>query len=268
MTAIGLIIHNLKSNYEEKLAQEQKKVRVVPKTMTSDIYTAQIEEKFHRLLMHNLRNPIGNILDSAELIKDVPLNVLEESLSTSGKISDYASKLIDLKKLEIGKVEVLLEEIDFESIFRSRLRIYENTALKNAVMFEEKQASNIPKISSDKNLLFKAIDYVFFSVLKFTKEQTGIITVSTVLNAKERELFITITNNAPKIGKKYENLIFERFADIKDASDNFIFNTSVELAIAKFALTHLDCELLFDINYKDTNVFNIIIPIKSSEEIT
>jgi hypothetical protein len=264
--SIGLIINSLKNHFNERLAEVVKMEKVVTETVTSDTFNTKLNEKFHRLLMHNLRNPIGEIVDSAEIFKDVPLNILEESLAASNKISGYSSKLIELKKLEQGKCEILLDKFDITSAIKPKLKKYEATARKKSVQFEYRAEANMPIINSDKNLILKAIDYVFLAVLKFTSKETGKINVSLGIESENYGLLIKITNNAKRISGNSENLIFEKFADIKDINERLIFNTGVEFTTAKLLLNKLGSELSFNVNNKDNNEFCITIPIMPREK--
>lgn len=266
--SIGIIIYYIRISFDERLAEAQavEKVSSVSSVM-SDTYNTEINDKFHKLLMHNLQNPVGDVLSSAEMLSDVPMNVLERSLTASNKISAYSSKMIELKRIEQGKFGAILAEFDFTSAFKLKLKAYEGAANKNSVSFEGKTQIKETNIKSDKTLLFKAMDYVFLTVLKFSKKQTGKIFVSSTINANNNSIIVTMTNDSRRISVASENMIFNRFADIKDSNENFMFNTEVELVSARMILKHINCDLSFDVENKEKNVFVITIPVLTKDGI-
>ncbi len=267
MFSIGYVIHSIKKEFEAKLEEAKNIERVAPEVALSASYSEKMSDLLHKMVMHNLRNPVGDILTSAEMLKDVPIGVLQESVATSSKINGYASKMIFLKKLEQGRVNLLLDEFDFGPVINAKLRSYEKIALKNAVKFEGKLTTDMPKVTSDKTMLFKAIDYVFLSMLKFTSRQTGKMTMEIKMFSTRKVMEVTISNNAKRIGGDYESVVFEDFVDIKDRNGNFMFSTEIEFLIAKILLRRLNCELVLDSDNKEKNVFKITIPLTSKTRL-
>ncbi len=262
--AIGIIIHSLKTSFDEKVAEVQRMEKAVVSSSISETFNQQLNDRLHKLVMYNLRNPVGDVIDDLEMLKDVPMNVLRSSWLAANKISEYSSKIIELRKVEQGKIEILLEDFDFVPVLRARLKAYENTARKHGVRFACRTVGSIPKIVSDKNVLFRAIDKAFLFVLRFANDSNGEVKVITNLAPDGGSVSIIITNNTRRIGVAYESLIFEKFADIKDVNENFMFNTEVDLVMARILLKHLNCELILDADNKELNVFNITIPVRAA----
>jgi signal transduction histidine kinase len=259
---IGLIINSMNNHFKDKLAEAKRMAKPAAPSGAgvSDTFNAKLYDNFSRLVMHNLRNPIGEIIDSPELFRDVPLNILESSLAASNKISNFSSKLIDLKKLEQGKSEVTTHTFDFTSNFKPKLSVYDNAAMVKSVRFTSKSLSQTVKLNTDKKILLKALDNVFLGALKAAKKETGTMHLTVDVNKENNMLELTITNNAERIGAAYENLIFEKFTDIKDINGHLLFNTGIELTLAKFMIGRLGYDLVFDTENKEQNVFIVRIP--------
>ncbi|MFC1855746.1 DUF3365 domain-containing protein [Thermodesulfobacteriota bacterium] len=258
---IGLIIYNLKKHFNNRLAEIQNLEKTETVSLSSESYKAALDDKFHKLMMHNLRNPVGEIVDSIEILKDVPLNILLNTVNTSTKLSSYAARLIELKKLEQGRADIMFEDFDFVAAFKSKMKSYEKTAMMSAVRFEGETALTSQMINSDKINLFKAIDYAFLSILKFTRKETGSIKVSLHIDSEINCLQIVLVNNSNRISEASERLILEKFSDIEDENHLIMFNTSVELTISRMMLNRLSCELAFNIDNKEENQFIVTLPM-------
>ncbi len=183
----------------------------------------QAKTDFVANISHELRTPMNGILGMAEMLLDhEPVGEQREKIQViheSGSILlQIINELLDVFKLEAGKVELEHMPFDPMKIVRDALQLMEITAREKGLYLKLEADGNIPPlVEGDKHRLRQILLNLVGNALKFTEQ--GGITVQ--LDAQpgthgKSNLYFAVTDTGIGIPPEKRAMLFDKFnqADI------------------------------------------------------
>jgi PAS domain S-box-containing protein len=234
---------------ERKQAEE--KIRSLDKSFREELFAKNLElaarnkevERANQLksgflssMSHELRTPLHTISGFAELLIEEmkgPLNesqkrFVEHIQKDSRHLLELINEILDLSKIEAGRLELHLEPFDSCEVIKDTLAGLHHLASNKAITVSEDL--NPVWINADR-LRFKEVLYNLISnAIKFTPDG-GSITVS----SKERaeEAFFSVSDTGIGIPPSEQSTIFEEFSQLGPTSRGVREGTGLGLAITK-----------------------------------
>ena len=263
MTAIVSIVHDLtKATENERLAgelgmlNESLEDRIRGATLELEERNRQLEwqreelERAYRLksqflasMSHELRTPINALLGYTSLMRDQIYGDLnrrqEEALSrmytASQHLLELVNDILDLAKIEAGKMPVHIEKVDVRQVIRELSQTIEPMVRRKDLEYRTDFDTDLPPIMTDSTKVKQVVLNLLSNAVKFTHE--GSVSVTT--RAAERDgVLISVADTG--IGIKEEDLdkIFEDFRQVDQSSTREYGGTGLGLSITR-KLLHL-----------------------------
>ena len=177
----------------------------------------QVKSRFLSDMSHEFRTPVNSILALARLLDEQPLN--QEGKKQVALISRAAedleslvSDLLDLAKIESGKIEVRPAEFEVANLF-SALRGMLRPLLLNrslALVFEE--VDGLPPMFSDEGKVSQILRNFISNALKFT--EAGEVRVAAAQNGEL--IRFSVADTGIGIAPEDQERIFEEFTQIEN----------------------------------------------------
>lgn len=150
-------------------------------------------------MSHELRTPLNAIIGYSEIIyenvEDNDFKTIPDDAKKITKAGQHLLSLInnvlDLSKIESGKVEVFVEDINFHHLLNEIKETTEALAVKNRNTYIFNIADNLSIIKTDRTKLLQILFNIIGNAVKFTKD--GHITVSVTQSADSLKVSIVDT---------------------------------------------------------------------------
>ena len=252
----------------------------------------QYKSEFLANMSHELRTPLNSvILLSSLLAKNNKDNLNESDIQKAKVINESGNELLrlindilDLSKIESGKMELIVDEIDTNELLKSYNEIFSHSAQDKGLEF--KVIDNINGVFyNDKDRLGQIIRNLISNAIKFTKQGSVTLQLDKYDNEK-LPIKVSVIDTGLGIHEDKQELIFKAFTQADGSTSRQFGGTGLGLSITK-ELTHLmkgEVELesiegegaIFsillpslkeDFNDSGSKVQNKRISIKSSSEI-
>ncbi|MDD5790294.1 MAG: HAMP domain-containing sensor histidine kinase [Spirochaetia bacterium] len=201
------------------------------------------ERSFTSNVSHELKTPIAVILGQANLLrrwgKD-DSRQLEKSLNTiiqeTHSMNSIISNLLQLSRLESGKIIPSMEETDLQKMFRRLKEEFQEIKPDLTLKFQDEPA----KIFTDTELLHQVFVAIISNSIKFIKEKP-VIEISCT-QTKEHTL-IEISDNGPGFEEKVLPHVFERFYRGDSSHNRAAGGSGLGLSIAQAVVKSLNGKL-------------------------
>jgi signal transduction histidine kinase len=136
------------------------------------------KSKFLANMSHELRSPLNSIIGFAELLYDGKLGAVSDPhkeylgdiLQSSQQLLRLVNDVLDLAKVETGKIEFLPEPVALEKLFQEVARALQAVALKKNIRIEMDVAPGIGRVVADAARLKQILYNYLSNALKFTPE--------------------------------------------------------------------------------------------------
>ena len=197
-----------------------------------------MKSDFIATLSHEFRTPLTSINMSVDILNQEILGSLNErqkELINSTKEDCYrltklARELLQLSKLESGKLELKNEELDVAGVIDFSLQPLRLPFAEKGIRLDVAAEADLPRIMADEQQISWVISNLATNALKHT-EAGGTVTVRA--RAENGVLVIDVEDTGHGIAPENLDKIFDKFVQVKHTSDQTPGSVGLGLAIAK-----------------------------------
>ena len=224
----------LKDNIKERsrnfgLIKEQNK-----KILEAD----RIKNEFLANMSHELRTPLNAIIGFSEALGLKIFGELSEKqteyigdIHSSGlHLLQMINDLLDLSKIESGKMELNIELFDVKKAMQEAVNVVKPLAEKKLIGIKLNFDDENIKITADRQKFQQILFNLLSNAIKFTDEK-GWIKLN--LQDKKKEIQISVQDSGIGIPVKYQKKIFEKFQQVDNAVSRKTGSTGLGLTITK-----------------------------------
>ena len=225
----------------------------------------ELKSRFLAYMSHEFRTPIASFQSLTRLLlahTDGPLTSEQEKQvrfisDTAGEFSDMVNDLLDLAKVEAGRVDInpaWFEMVDLFSALRGMFRpVLVNPDV--TLVFEEPQG--VPKLFTDDRKLSQILRNFISNALKFTMQ--GDVRVSAVLNDDDTVTF-AVADSGIGIAIEAHGAIFQDFVQVDSPLQKRLRGTGLGLSLSKRLAELLGGTVGFDSELGKGSVFWVRVP--------
>ncbi|MGR3995029.1 MULTISPECIES: sensor histidine kinase [Pseudomonas] len=232
---------------------------------------SDLKSRFLAYMSHEFRTPLGSILSITSLLADEidgPLSK-EQQLqvgfisSATRELSDMVDDLLDLAKIEAGRINISPAWFDMLDLFAALRGMFRPIVDMGAVdlIFEEPQG--LPQLYTDDKKLAQILRNFIANALKFTLR--GEIRVSARLHGTDRIRF-AVSDSGIGIASELLVALFEDFAQVDSPLQKRLRGTGLGLSLCKRFAALLGGEVGVESEPGVGSTFFVIIPLAIAQE--
>ncbi|NQU19412.1 HAMP domain-containing histidine kinase, partial [bacterium] len=271
-TQIGQSLENAKL-FEETWRSHQElenKVKERTKELTKALEEIKIITKrksdFVSAVSHELRTPLTSIKGYASLLSAGKLGEVstpvKERLEKINKHSDSLSQLIngllDISRIESGKVEMKIEDINLKELLDTLADLLSPQFTEKQIEFIQKLPRDLNTVPADKNQLRRVFINLISNALKFTPSR-GKITVSA--KKADATVQIDVEDTGTGIAKDSLNKIFEEFYREDNEVNQSVKGTGLGLSLVKYIIEAHKGKIWVNSKLNQGTTFSFTLPI-------
>jgi signal transduction histidine kinase/HAMP domain-containing protein len=198
----------------------------------------QMKSQFLANMSHELRTPLNSIIGFSRVILkgiDGPLTDLQKqdltAIYSSGQhLLGLINDILDLSKIEAGKMELNFEEVDLEEIAKGVM----STAIalvkdKPQVELRQTLAPDLPTIIADATRTRQVLLNLISNAAKFTDE--GYIEL--IATSDDQFVFLTVKDTGIGIPEDKFETLFKEFEQVDGSSTRAVGGTGLGLPISR-----------------------------------
>ena len=254
---IGIVVQvrTLTYNREKKLAEEQK---------TELEQVVHSKDTFFANMSHEIRTPINTIIGLNEMIlrEDISDEIAENAINiqnASKMLLTTINDILDLSKLESGKMEIIPTQYEVSSMFSDLVNLIWIRAHQKELEFKVDIDPNIPSmLYGDEVRIKQVITNMLTNAVKYT--ETGSVTLSAKAEriSPVTILFrISVIDTGKGIRKESLEDLFRSFKRVDETVNRNIEGTGLGLSISKQLLDMMGGEISVDSVYHKGSTFTI-----------
>ncbi len=233
-------------------------------------YANHAKSEFLASMSHDIRTPLNSIIGFSELLKQKMPGELNEKqehfmdnvLSSSKHLLILINDILDISKIEAGKIELAIEEISVPSVMDDVLVLIKEKAAKHKVILNKEFDPRLDVIEADrtkfKQILFNLLD----NAVKFSKEEGGTVTITTKKTDDMAEISVSDTG----VGIKEEDMgkLFTKFQQLKIGKK--YGGTGLGLSITKQLVELHGGTIKAESKFGVGSTFTFMLPLKAKNE--
>ncbi|MBU3145931.1 ATP-binding protein [Clostridium sp. CF012] len=239
----------------------------------------KMKTDFLSTVSHELRTPLTSIIGFAEMVKrkfegyivkEIDLeneknkravvNIKRDIniiLSEGERLSCLINDLLDISRMEAGKVSLNMREIDIEEIITQVITLTNPIIRDKSVQVILNIRESLPKIMADKDKLIQVIINLISNAIKFTQQGCVVCTARAV----EGNIIVSISDTGVGIRAEDKKYIFEKFNQVGDTLTKKTGGTGLGLAICKYIIEEHSGKIWVESEIDKGSDFSFSIPI-------
>ncbi len=234
--------------------------------------SSRLKNEFIASVSHELRTPLNSIIGFAELLEDMSIETKEgqekrirylRNILTSGNsLLDMINELLDMAKIEAGRMEVNLESTSVGDLLEGLSGIMRPQAKAVDVTLELLVDEELPSLQTDPGKLQQILYNYLSNAIKFAPSNS-VVTISATkitLQDESASVKISIRDRGPGIPEDMMDMVFEKFRQIDATHTREHAGTGLGLAICRELADLIHASLWVDSTLGQGATFYVQIP--------
>jgi len=246
---------------EEKLIQAKLEAEAANRT----------KSEFLANMSHELRTPLNSIIGFSDILLEKVFGELNErqlkylnNISTSGKhLLELINDILDLSKVEAGKMELHYSEFSIDSVFEEVRAILTPLAQTKSLEINFNIESGFTTLQADRSRLIQILYNLASNAIKFTQEG-GKVSVSCMKSG--RLALISVMDTGIGISSEDQKKLFQPFTQIDASASRQYCGTGLGLALVKKIVNLHKGDIWVESTIGKGSIFTFSIPLRKTVE--
>ena len=196
------------------------------------------KSEFLANMSHELRTPLNAILGFSEVlaekmfgeVNDKQLDYLKDIHSSGEHLLSLINDILDLSKIEAGKMELQLSEFHLPSVLQTAVMLLKERAEHHGIQIRLEVAPDLGNICADERKLKQIMLNLLSNAVKFTPDG-GFIKIGAV--QKETLLEVSVSDSGAGIAEEDHAAVFEEFRQVGNNAARKAEGTGLGLPLTK-----------------------------------
>jgi PAS domain S-box-containing protein len=234
----------------------------------------EIKDEFVATVSHELRTPLTAISASLSLLDtdfagdqlpDSSRRLLTIAKSNSQRLVRLINDILDIEKIELGKIEYLMREIEVRPLVEQVIETTRDLAAQSGVTVRLDPASDDAIVYADFDRLTQVITNLLSNALKFSPKGADVELKIVNDGGATR---ISVRDHGPGIPEEFRPRIFRKFAQADTSDSREKGGTGLGLSIAKQLVVRFGGEIGFEDADGGGTIFYVRLPQFRSDAVS
>lgn len=232
--------------------------------------STKLKSQFLASMSHELRTPMNSILGLTELILEKSQIAgknkerLEVVLKSGKRLMTLINDILDLSKIEAGKMDIRDEDILLEELIEEVVNTINPLTIEKGIGLEVVRNCNTRIIiNTDRTRLIQVLINLMGNAVKFTEQGKIVLKVS---QTNDSMLQFDVIDTGIGIDEEGQRIIFEEFRQVDGSTTRKYGGTGLGLAISKKIIDLLGGSISIRSKVGEGSDFYFTIPLKFGKE--
>lgn len=233
------------------------------------------KSEFIATISHEMRTTLNSVIILSEILsRNENRNLTKDQLeyldiiqSSNNSLLELLNEVLDLSKIDSGKVDIRLGEVDLASLCQRITRLYTPIAREKGLSFRFEKKPDLPEmIVSDRIRLEQVLKNLISNALKFTSQGEISLVVESV---SRKKLSFSVTDTGIGIPDSALSKVFDSYQQAEDSITTLQYGgTGLGLAISKQLIELLGGTIEVSSSVGKGTSFTVTIPTDSTESVS
>ncbi|SAL05262.1 multi-sensor hybrid histidine kinase [Caballeronia calidae] len=224
------------------------------------------KSRFLSNMSHEFRTPLSSIRALSKLLLErIDGELTEEQekqvrfiRKAAEDLSETVDDLLDLAKIEAGKIEVRPAEFEVDTLFSALRGMLRPLSPGGAVELVFDSCEGLPPIRTDEAKVAQVLRNFVSNALKFTER--GEVRVAASYDDARRLITFSVTDTGIGIAPEHQQVVFEEFGQVENRLQQYVKGTGLGLPLCRKLCKLLGGDVSLTSEAGRGSVFSATIP--------
>jgi PAS domain S-box-containing protein len=221
-------------------------------------------------MSHELRTPLNAIIGYSEMLREEVLESGHEALlpdlnkihSAGQHLLELISNILDLSKIEAGKMDLHLESFDLPTTVRQVAATIHPLMERNGNRLEVECLSDLGRMESDLSKVRQMLFNLLSNAAKFTHEGSVWLQLSRTGSPEQPELTCRVSDTGIGMTSEQIGALFQEFTQADSSTTRLYGGTGLGLALTRRLSRMLGGEIAVESELGKGSVFTLRLPMQ------
>lgn len=207
--------------------------------------SGRLKNEFLANVSHELRTPLNSIIGFAELLQgmgspsdttsDKGSRYINNILKSGRSLLDMINELLDMAKIEAGRMEVNLEHTSVEDVLEGLVGIMRPQAKAASIEVDVHIVNNLSTIETDPGKLQQILYNYLSNAIKFSPSPGAVEIIAEQIKKQDQSYAVRmmVSDHGPGIPEDMIDMVFEKFRQVDASHTKEHQGTGLGLAICR-----------------------------------
>ena len=266
--AFNTMLRNLtatRENLEFSNGELDAKVEELARANLALYESNKLKDDFLATMSHELRTPLNSILGFSDVLSqsegltDKQMRWVGNIRVSGQKLLEQVRDILDLAKMESGKMDVRPSEFGLEEACESALSMFRPLAERQQVELRGAWSDHLPKIRQDMPKFQRILQNLLSNAIKFTPGGGVVVLHAEVVGD---QLEVTVEDTGIGVAKSEQDLIFEKFRQAGNPLTRETSGTGLGLSIVRELCLLLGGDIYLESELGKGSRFTVVLPVR------
>jgi PAS domain S-box-containing protein len=230
-------------------------------------YANQVKIQFLANMSHEIRTPINAMQGMMDILNRTLLDARQQHYLMNAQTAAFSllhlvDELLDLSKIEAGKMVMVKEEVNLPAIIDKALKLNAANVYAKKLTMRVDLSAKVPSlIISDEMRLVQVLSNLFNNAIKFTEQGEVALLIDVIdLNATNALVSFKVKDTGIGIARDKQGHLFEAFTQADISMTRKYGGSGLGLSICQQIVKLLDGEITLKSSPDDGSEFSFILP--------
>lgn len=230
------------------------------------VHDVSLRDNFVSTASHELRTPLTSVMGYSDLLikRDPPEATRKQWLKNifynSQKIAMMIDDLLNVSRIQSGKINMKLEEVNLSLVLTERLKLLKESDDKHEFLVDI--GPDLPKAIVDREKFGQVVGNLLSNAVKYSPNG-GRITLTAGSDKEQHHVIVSVADQGIGIGQADRDSLFTTFHRIQRPETNSIRGSGLGLFIAKEWTEAMGGKIWFESEINKGSTFFVSVPVAS-----
>ena len=251
----------------EKSKELEEKTKELKQAKDIAEASSYAKSQFLANMSHELRTPLNAIIGYSEMLAEDAhdqghphyLQDLERIRSSGKHLLSLINEILDLSKIEAGKMDLFIESFELDSLLKSVVDSLAPAIAANKNQFTLQLAQNGIVMHTDQTKLHQILSNLLCNACKFTDQ--GTITLNVFLDANKNEVVLNVHDTGVGMTQQQLEHLFQPFTQGDASTTKKYGGTGLGLTISKHFVLMMGGVITVSSQPASGSIFTVRLPL-------
>jgi len=248
-------IQRLKNIELAQALEDVKKLNVSLKDLNNE------KNEFMAIAVHDLKNPLQNILSTARILKrsaELPKSEMDEFttniINQTDRMFNIIKKLLDHNAIDQGELKIKISGFEVNALCKELISNFREDAERKKINLELQEEVSEITVYTDKVILYEILQNLISNAIKFSPENK---TVKLRVYSEGNIVRFEVNDNGPGFSDEDKKKMFNKFARLSAKPTGDEHSTGLGLSIVKKLCEFINANLKLESKLNEGAKFTI-----------
>ena len=235
--------------------------------------SSRLKSEFLANVSHELRTPLNSIIGFADLLREIAeadvaadpkrIRYITNILTSARGLLDMINELLDMAKIEAGRVEVAVRSTSVADIVEGLVRLMQPQCQAKSIEVALDIGEDLPAVETDPGKLQQILYNFLSNAVKFSPNGAAVTLAAsrTEQHQGRTAVRISVSDRGPGVPADMQDVIFEKFRQVDASHTKRHGGTGLGLAICRELAEMLGATLSLRSAPGAGSTFSVEVPV-------